>query len=208
MSILGAVGNFIAEVFRCAHIKIVFRCIGCHSAAFGRSLVFPFFLLTFGFSSSCFSFSVFVPVGLDKRGRGLTITFARVLVRALVDGPGSPPTNTEDHTQLRSPCSHAHCGLVTATCVSPPETGQSPWARICSKNNCVYFGASTCQSAPFPLREAVHVDRKIGNSASSVMAVLRACCKPLFSALLGARRKIRSIRQVNIVRVCIMLADR
>ena len=28
------------------------------------------------------------------RGRGLTVTFARVLVQARVSGPGAPPTNT------------------------------------------------------------------------------------------------------------------
>ena len=32
------------------------------------------------------------------RGRGLTLTSARVLVRAHVDGPDFPPTDTVDHT--------------------------------------------------------------------------------------------------------------
>ena len=32
-------------------------------------------------------------------GRGLTLTCARVLARALVDVPGCPPTDTQDHTQ-------------------------------------------------------------------------------------------------------------
>ena len=69
------------------------------------------------------------------RGRGLTLTFARVLVRAHVDGPGSQPTDAVDHTSCVSrallmpplrPCNHRMCVIAK-------ETGQSPQARTCSR---------------------------------------------------------------------------
>ena len=58
--------------------------------------------------------------------RGLTFTFARVLVRAQVDGSGSQPIDREDPSH-RSPCSHVHFGLVTID----KQTGLSPLARTC-----------------------------------------------------------------------------
>ena len=33
------------------------------------------------------------------KSQGFTFTCARVLVRAVVDGPGCPPTDTQDHTR-------------------------------------------------------------------------------------------------------------
>ena len=39
---------------------------------------------------------------------------------SLFDGPSSQPTHTKDHSH-RSPCSHAHFGLVTGPCVSSPQ---------------------------------------------------------------------------------------
>ena len=48
---------------------------------------------TFACVSVCLSLCLSV-----LQGRGLTFTFARVLVGALIDGPGSQPTDTQDHT--------------------------------------------------------------------------------------------------------------
>ena len=58
------------------------------------------------------------------RFRGLTLTSARVLVRARVDGPGSQPTDALDHTSCL-PCSHAHFGRGTTACVSSPKRRHS-----------------------------------------------------------------------------------
>ena len=55
-----------------------------------------------------------------RRGRGLAFTFARVLVRAPIDGPGSKPTDIGDHS-VCTPCSRAHFGRVTTACVSSPR---------------------------------------------------------------------------------------
>ena len=71
---------------------------------------------------SCF---VFPPVSIHK-GLGLTFTSAHILVRALVDGPGSQPTDTMVHIKcvVRAP--------VAMVAVSLPhvchrrETGLSP----------------------------------------------------------------------------------
>ena len=54
------------------------------------------------------------------RGRGLTFTSARVLVRAPIDGPGWHPTDIGDHS-VCTPCSRAHFGRVTTACVSSPK---------------------------------------------------------------------------------------
>ena len=59
------------------------------------------------------------PVVLTSRG--LTFTSARALVRAPIDGPDLPPTDTWDHTTLWSRCSHAHIGPVATACVSSPK---------------------------------------------------------------------------------------
>ena len=55
------------------------------------------------------------------KGRGLTVTAARVVVRASFDGIGCTTRRKEDHTQddnfvhsVRSPWFGAHFGLVTA----------------------------------------------------------------------------------------------
>ena len=75
---------------------------------------------------SCMSLFTFT------RGRGLTLTSAGVLVRALIDGPGLQPTDTVDLTKC------AVRALVPTVAVRRPhvyhrqETGQSPLARTCS----------------------------------------------------------------------------
>ena len=52
---------------------------------------------------------------------GLTFTFARVFVRAFVDGPVPKPPTPRNHT-LCSPCSHAHlCRVTTASTSSPGD---------------------------------------------------------------------------------------
>ena len=66
------------------------------------------------------------------KGRGLTLAFARVLVRGLTDGPGLQPTGTGDHTKC------AVRALLPTLAVGLPhvshgqETGPSPLARTCS----------------------------------------------------------------------------
>ena len=77
--------------------------------------------------SQCLVWSSFFfpPVPINK-GLGLTFTSAHILVRALVDGPGSQPTDTMDHIKcvVRAP--------VAMVAVSLPhvchrrETGLSP----------------------------------------------------------------------------------
>ena len=103
-----------------------------------------FFVLTqFGWTSTagCFvetlrsfgSFCVGACFVFYTRDRGLTFTSARVLVRAHVDGPGSHPTDAEDHTSCVSRA------LVPTLTVLPPhvwrsqETRLSPVVRTCSK---------------------------------------------------------------------------
>ena len=49
------------------------------------------------------------------RCRGLTLTFARVLVRAHIDGPGSQPTDAVDHTSCVSRA------LMPTSAVQPPH---------------------------------------------------------------------------------------
>ena len=68
------------------------------------------------------------------KGRGLTFIFAHVLVRPLVGGPGSQPTDTVDHavwSVLSRPlwlCDHRMCVIAK-------ETGQSPLARTCTRTS-------------------------------------------------------------------------
>ena len=50
------------------------------------------------------------------RGRGLTLTSARVLVRAHVDASGFPPPRHSGPHSACNPCSRAHFGHVTAAC--------------------------------------------------------------------------------------------
>ena len=52
-------------------------------------------------------FRVFCGMFFETRGVGLTITFARVLVRAQIDGPSQKPTDTKHHAMC-SLYSHAH----------------------------------------------------------------------------------------------------
>ena len=63
------------------------------------------------FASGLCSSSLFV-----HKGRGLTFTSAHVLVRPLISGPSSPPTDRMDHTRPRS---HARFGRLTTACVAP-----------------------------------------------------------------------------------------
>ena len=64
--------------------------------------LFLYHLCFSSFSYLCFSLSLPHPLSLCPsvftRGRGLSFTSARVLVRAHVGGPGFPRTGTVDHT--------------------------------------------------------------------------------------------------------------
>ena len=60
---------------------------------FSFSFSFSFFFFLFSVSPS-----LTLPVDIHKGVGGLTFIFARVLVGALVGGPGSQPTDTVDHT--------------------------------------------------------------------------------------------------------------
>ena len=69
----------------------------------------------------------------STKGRGLTFTSARTLVRALVDEPGLQPNDMRDHTKC------VVRALMPTLAVSPPHvchrrgTGLSPLARTCNK---------------------------------------------------------------------------
>ena len=139
----------------------------------------------------CFCLSVFLPV-CSARCQGLTFTFARVLVWALIDGPGAQPTDTEDHTLC------AACALVPTLAVWP--------LHVChrQRDSAVSIGSHMQQdmdtskappplSAPWPLPETVHagnLDPKIGDTFSWNMAVLGACYNACFSAPPGARQSL------------------
>ena len=71
--------------------------------------------------------SIFTSVGEP------TFAFARVLVRARIDRPSQQPNDTENHTTLRGPCSHAPLHPCTHRMCHCQGTGQSPTARTCSR---------------------------------------------------------------------------
>ena len=71
-----------------------------------------------------------VPVG-SHRSRGLTFTFACVLVRARVVGPGSPPTNTKEPHVVQPVRSRPFLALFSPQVCHRQETGLSPLARTC-----------------------------------------------------------------------------
>ena len=61
------------------------------------------------------------PVAFTTKGRGLTFTFARVLVEHKSMGQAcNPPTKNGPH-EVCSPCSRAHFGRVPTACVSSPR---------------------------------------------------------------------------------------
>ena len=62
--------------------------------------------------------------GFYTRDRGLTFISARVLVRAHVDGPGSQPTDAEDHTSCVSRA------LVPTLTVLPPLVWRRQETRL------------------------------------------------------------------------------
>ena len=92
--------------------------------------------------------------------------FAHVLVRALVDGPSFPPTDAEDHTSVRSPCSRAHFGRAITACVSSPRH----WAVSIGPHKQQDMDISKASSrlgAPFLLQNTVNVrnlDLQIGDN--------------------------------------------
>ena len=83
--------------------------------------------------------------------QGLTFTSAHVLVRALIDGPGLPPTNTKDHT-LCSPCSDTHFWPCYHHTCHREERGQSPVARTCSRT-WIFVLALPRPGAPFTSKQ-------------------------------------------------------
>ena len=90
---------------------------------------FLYHLCFSSFSSPWFSLSLPHPLSLClsvfTKGRGLTFTSTRVLVRAHVDRPGLPPTDTVDHTLcvIRA--------LVPTLAFAPPHVchRQRDWAH-------------------------------------------------------------------------------
>ena len=92
------------------------------------------------------------------RGRGLTCTSPLILVRAHIDEPGCPSTDTMDHTLC------VVRALVPTLAVQPPHvchrraTGQSPWARACSKR-WVFLRRLNIWALRFNLRQTVHVTK-------------------------------------------------
>ena len=92
------------------------------------------FLYHLCFSSPCFSLSLSHPLSLClsvfTRGRGLTFTSARVLVRARINGPSYPPINTTGPHSVCIP--YAHLALQPPHVSSPKRLG-CPLASTCSK---------------------------------------------------------------------------
>ena len=86
------------------------------------------------------------------RGRGLSFTSGRVLVRAHVDGPGSQPIDTENHTSCVS-----RLVLFTTACVS----SLADWA-VSIGSHMQDMGISEAPprlAAPSPLFDADHVKK-------------------------------------------------
>ena len=73
----------------------------------------------------CVSFTVTVLV-CYTRGRGLMFIFARVLVRALVDGPDSQPIDAEDRTLCAARALMPPLGRLTTACESSPRDWTVP----------------------------------------------------------------------------------
>ena len=100
-------------------------------------------------------------VSCITRGRSLTVTFARVLARAHVDGPGFPPTDTLNQCQVRA--------LLPTLAVLP---------HACHRRvDCLRWLAHAARhgyflSDPTPS----NIDPKIGDSFTQDMAVFGACC--------------------------------
>ena len=116
-------------------------------------------MFIFLFSPSLFACS------LSQRCGGLTFIFAHILVRALVGGPGSQPTDTVDNTQ----------SVVRA--LTPTLAVQQPHVCHRQRDGTVSIGSHMQHmeisealphlGAPFPLFHAVHVrkprSKKLGN---------------------------------------------
>ena len=158
--------------------------------------LFLYHLCFSSFYSPCFSLSL--PHPLSSRlftfttGRGLTLTSARVLVRAHVDGPRSQPTDALDHT------SRVSRALVPTLSVLPPhvchrqETGLSPLARTCSRT------WTSLRKNPSSINSSASLTRCTGTVASQrfffVGSFLSVCKRSLSErdleaqAFLGYRR--------------------
>ena len=72
---------------------------------------------------------IFLCASWFKESRGLTFTFARVLVRAHVDGPGSQPTNTKEPHVVQPVLSCPLLALFQPHVCHRHETGLSPQAH-------------------------------------------------------------------------------
>ena len=94
-------------------------------------------------------------LSVAQRGRGLTFTFARVLVRALTVWLSQQLLDIQDRC-LCNLCSHAPSGRAATACVSTPRD----WAVSIGSHVRQDMDISTAPprpSAPSPLLQIVHV---------------------------------------------------
>ena len=113
--------------FSLLHWLRLHHCVFLHRFRRASSLSLVCCLSSGIYRVSCiqsFFFFLFLFACRFAKGRGLTFTFARVLVRAHVDGPSSQPSDAEDHT-LR-----AARALVPPLALLPPQAchRQRAWA--------------------------------------------------------------------------------
>ena len=130
-----------------------------------------------------------VPAWMFTRGRGLTFTFARVLPRALVVGPGIPPTDAEDHTR---------CAVraLTPTLASLPlhvcrrqGTGLSQQGSHMQRNTVTSLTPSMCGRAIFPRTRTL--DPKMDDDSLQDMDALGTCCTACLTLRQAQERKVR-----------------
>ena len=144
-------------------------------------------------------------VACCTRGRGLTFTSARVLVRAR-NRWAKPSTNRHRSPHLLCGlCSHAHSGRATTARVSSPKRLCCPHWLAHAAEHGHFSGASTSGRTIFLWLETVHIrnmDRKIGADSPFAMADIGVCFNACFTprrALSGPFVEIIMLESLRIV---------
>ena len=136
----------------------------------------------------------------STRGRGLPFTFARVLVRAPVDGPSLQPTDNKGPHKECGPCSHAHFGCVPTACGSSPRDWVVSIGSHMQQNIDISFGASTSRrTASFVSQRSrlKTTTQKIGDNFPRDIVVVRwSVLQRVFSAPPGASCTLRKFGNV------------
>ena len=117
--------------------------------------------------------AVFRLVGY-ARGRGLTFTFARVLVRALTEGPSQQLLDIRDRC-LCNLCSYAPSGRAAAAGVSSPRDRAVSTGSHMRRDMDISKAPLPCLGAPSPLLQIVHVrnlDQKFGGNLPYEMGLV------------------------------------